>query len=356
MQGIDIVGVAELSDVCEWAKGRWKQDFHPLETVRTDLRFRRNLDYSDIHGQESVKRATLVAVAGNHNLLYIGPPGAGKTMMAKRIPGILPEMSLEESLEITKIYSAAGLLEREEPLIVSRPFREIHHSITRAALIGGGTIPHPGEVTLAHGGVLFIDELAEMNRGVLECLRQPLEEHCVRITRNHGAFCFPADFMLVMAMNPCRCGYYPDMTYCKCSQADVDRYFGKIRGPVLDRIDICTATTRLGIDDFSGESGTGSAQMRERILKAQEIQAARFAGTDIRFNSQMNRTCIEQFCRMKKADESILDRAYRKYNMSARGYYKVLKVARTIADLNGSEEIRKTHLIEAISYRNTYEK
>ena len=357
IQGIEIVGVTELSDVCEWAKGRWKPDESLFETNRADLRFKRNLDYSDIHGQESVKRATLVAVAGNHNLLYIGPPGAGKTMMAKRIPGILPEMSLEESLEITKIYSAAGLLKREEPLIVSRPFREIHHSITRAALIGGGTIPHPGEVTLAHGGVLFIDELAEMNRGVLECLRQPLEEHCVRITRNHGAFCFPADFMLVAAMNPCPCGYYPDRNRCNCSVNQIQNYMGRISRPFMDRIDICIEASKVEYESLVVKAkNMSSEQMYEKVKKARELQQERYKGSPIRTNAQMREEELEKYCYLNSNGKKLMRQAYDVLQLTARSYYKILKVARTIADLDEQETVSEIHIQEALGYRMIDEK
>lgn len=357
VEGIRISGVSDLEELIRSLnEDQLPESEHiSLEQELKNAYETDELDYSDIRGQEAAKRATEVAVAGFHNLLYIGPPGSGKSMMARRIPTILSRMNMQECLEISKIYSVMGLLD-QQTLVLRRPFRSPHHSITGPSLIGGMGNPRPGEITLAHKGVLFLDEAAEFKKDVIEMLRQPLEEKKAVISRLSGNVVFPADFMLVMAMNPCRCGYYPDMQHCKCSQSDVDRYFGKIRGPVLDRIDICTATARLGIDDFSGESGTGSAEMRERILKAQEIQAERFKGSQIRFNSQMDRSRIEQFCVLKKTDENILDRAYRKYNMSARGYYKVLKVARTIADLEGAEEIRRPHLIEAISYRNTYEK
>jgi len=312
------------------------------------------MDYQDIKGQESAKRATQVAVAGFHNLLYIGPPGSGKSMLARCIPTILSRMDREECLEISKIYSVMGLLENQS-LMLKRPFRTPHHSVTASALIGGMGNPRPGEITLAHKGVLFLDEAAEFKKDVIEMLRQPMEDKQAVISRLSGNIVFPADFMLVMAMNPCRCGFYPDRQMCRCTQSEVDRYFGKIRGPVLDRIDICTATFRLDTSDFSGE-GTGSQKMREQVRKAQKIQAERFQGTDIRFNSQMRQKEIEKYCVLEDRDKELLDKAYHRYRLTARGYYKVLKVARTIADLEGCDSISKKHLTEAISYRNTYDK
>ena len=311
-------------------------------------------DYADIKGQEKAKRATQVAVAGFHNLMYIGPPGSGKSMMAKRIPGILSRLSRKESLEVSKVYSVMGLLQ-DDSLVLRRPFRSPHHSITGPALVGGSPGPRPGEITLAHDGVLFLDEAAEFKKDVIEMLRQPLEDKQVVISRTSGNMVFPCDFMLVMAANPCRCGYYPDRRYCRCSQADVDRYFGKLNGPVLDRIDICVGTSKLEVRDFGTESSMDTSGMRKAVCAARAIQERRFEHDGIQFNAQMNRSEIEKNCILDQKSNNLLDRAYAKFNMSARGYYKILKVARTIADLDGCADIRSDHIAEALGYRNRYE-
>lgn len=312
------------------------------------------VDFGEVKGQEIAKRATMVAVAGFHHLLYVGPPGSGKSMMARRIPTILNPLTMEECMELSRIYSVAGLL-GEDPLMTQRPFRAPHHTITAAALAGGYQIPRPGEISLAHKGVLFLDEAAEFKQETLETLRTPLETKQMVITRSSVQTVFPADFMLVMAMNPCKCGYYPDRNLCFCTEADVHRYFGKIKGPILDRIDVCIGTKKVDIRDLkSDEMPVTSEQMREQIKKAQKIQQERFAGEKILFNSQMGQKEIRTYCRLDKEAEALLDKAYQTYNMSARGYDKTLKVARTIADLSAQETIQKEHIMEALSYRNAF--
>ena len=354
VEGIRILGAENLKEICEWAKGDEQAD-KKMNAFEADLPHvweMKNIDYSDIQGQDGVKRATLAAVAGNHNLLYIGPPGSGKTMMAKRIPSILPSLGREESLEITKIYSAAGHIQSDDPLITVRPFREVHHTVTKAALAGGGRVPVPGEVTLANGGVLFLDELAEFPRGVLEVLRQPLEERCIHLVRNQGAYCFPADFMLVAAMNPCPCGYYPDLGKCSCTLTQIQHYLGRISQPFLDRLDICVEAPKVEYAALiGGKKGLGSSEMRMLVEAARERQNFRFKGKNIRTNSQMGKEEIERYCKLNRKGEILMRQAYDVLNLTARSFHKILKVARTIADLDDADGIAEEHIKEAIGYR-----
>ncbi len=313
-----------------------------------------DLDYSDVVGQENAKKATLTAVSGFHNLLYIGPPGAGKSMMAQRIPSIFDHMSESECLEISKIYSIAGLLQDDAP-ILTRPFRAPHQSITDTALLGGMSNPRPGEITLAHKGVLFLDELAEFKKNTIDKLRVPLEEKKIVITRAGARAVFPCDFMLVAATNPCKCGYYPDRRYCKCNEIEVARYLAKLKGPILDRIDICVGIDKVDSDSLQNTSaGMSSAQMRQKTETARAMQRERFKDCGIFFNSQMNKKQADLFCKLKGDALEILKKAYEKYNMTARGWYKILKVSRTIADTCGMGDITKEHVLEAISYRNNF--
>lgn len=354
VDGICICAVSSLKELIEMLETGALPDIRHISLEEElDRAYRESsLDYSDIQGQEKAKRATKVAVAGFHNLLYIGPPGSGKSMMARRIPTILGRLSREECLEISKIYSVMGML-KDQSLVLLRPFRSPHHSITGPALVGGMGNPRPGEITLAHKGILFLDEAAEFKKDVIEQLRQPLEDRQIVISRMWGNMTFPADFMLVLASNPCPCGMWPSRE-CQCSQIQVDRYLGKLKGPILDRIDICAGTSVLEPGELKERSGPASEEIRRDILMAQEIQAERFAGRSVRFNSQMTQKEIDEFCIIGRNERELLDSAYKRCHMSARGYYKVLKVARTIADLEGSREIRKPHLMEAIGYRNPY--
>ncbi len=356
IENVNIYGVKTLSQLIEQLNGDSlvKTPYVNLEEILDSAYQSSTLDYSDVNGQEKAKRATMIAVAGFHNLLYVGPPGSGKSMMARRIPTIFNKLTVEECLEISKIYSVIGKLE-DKSLVLNRPFRSPHHSVTASALVGGMGYPKPGEITLAHKGILFLDEAAEFKKENIELLRQPLEDKKIVISRAKEQIAFPADFMLVMAMNPCKCGYYPDRNMCRCSLTDVEKYFGKIRGPILDRIDICVGTSKLNIDDFTdNRNRESSMSMREKILRAQEIQKKRFSDSATDFNSQMTKQEIEGFCILDSKAKVLLDKAYGKFNMTARGYYKVLKVARTIADMEKKEIIDDKHILEAVGYRNSY--
>lgn len=309
-------------------------------------------DFSDLQGQKNVRRAAEIAVAGRHNLLMIGPPGSGKSMTAKCIAGILPPLELKESMEITKIYSVLGLVDERSPLIQRRPFREVHHTVTRAALIGGGVSPRPGEISLAHGGVLFLDELPEFKKSVLEVLRQPLEEREVQISRTYGNYRFPSDFMLVAAMNPCPCGCYPDMAKCSCTPTQIKAYLGRISRPFLDRIDLCTEAARVEYKDLSDPHGQESSeQIRKRICAVREIQTERYRGTTIVSNASLKSRDLKRYCPLGKSENRLMERAFDVMDLTARACHRVIRTARTIADLDGEEQIREKHLKEALSYR-----
>ena len=330
-------------------------------------------DFSDIMGQSDVKRATLVAAAGMHNILYIGSPGSGKSMFAKRIPTILPPLSYEEKTELTKIYSVAGKLRSQNNLLSKRPFRSPGQNITEPALLGGGNSPDPGEITLASKGVLFLDELTQYRIHVIEALRQPLEDKKVTVARNRYSITYPADFMLVGAINPCKCGFYPDRLRCRCSDLDIERYFGRISGPMLDRFDIRIYTAPVTFSDMfccqenpvctdhtlteNEHDGTwlqtsSSEKMREQVCMAQEIQEKRFKESGHRFNSEMSESEIKQFCILKSDELQFLEAVFKRLRLTARGCNKILKTARTVADLTGSKDIKKAHIAIAVSFRN----
>jgi len=309
-------------------------------------------DFSEIRGQESAKRAAEVASAGMHGLLLIGPPGTGKTLTAKRIPTILPPLTEKEQIESSKIHSVAGTLDRNEGLLKMRPFRSPHHTVSANGLVGGGSYPRPGEMSLAHNGVLFLDELPEFSKLTLEVMRQPLEDRRVVISRVNGSYVFPTRVMLVCAMNPCRCGYYPDRTKCRCSDGEVQKYLGRISKPLLDRIDIAVEVPRIGYEELERrQKGENSEEIRERVIRCWEVQKERYRGQEIVFNSQLEGSGIRKYCELGKEEADLLEEVFDRLDLSARAHDRILKVARTIADLGGSDRILVPHLSEAISYR-----
>ena len=354
VEKVEVIPVSSLAQAIGFLTGQLQIDpipsrlgelFHELACYEED--------FADVRGQEMAKRALTVAAAGGHNVLMIGPPGSGKTMLAKRLPSILPDLEAGESIETTRVYSAMGRLKPGRPLLATRPFRSPHHTISDAGLVGGGSTPTPGEISLAHNGVLFLDELPEFNRRTLEVLRQPLEDGTVTISRALASTTFPANFMLIAALNPCPCGYRNDpRRACHCTVPQVQKYMSRISGPLVDRIDIHLEVAAVAFRELSGEqSGTSSSQMREQVALARRIQATRFAGTPIRHNADMPHRLVRRHCAMDEEGRNLLKAAMTEMGLSARAHDKILRVARTIADLDSSDRILTAHLTEAINYR-----
>ncbi len=354
IDGINIYALDNLSELVQLfneknIKPIQNKDF--IEEVESTFDF--NFDFSNVKGQEMIKRAITVAVAGYHNIMMVGAPGSGKTMMARRIPTVMPSLSFEESIEVTKLYSVANKLDSTQQLIKERPFRSPHHTMSQVALAGGGSVPKPGEISLAHKGILFLDEFPEFSKQTLEILRQPLEDKQITISRVNGTITYPSNFMLVASMNPCPCGYFGVDNKCSCSDNEVHKYLNKISGPLLDRIDIQIEAKPINFDDLHATQKTqSSADIKEQVLNALEIQKRRYKDENIMFNSDLSVNQIDKYCVLGEEEKQILNATFTTLGLSARSYHKILKVARTIADLDGSENINVMHITEAIHYRS----
>ena len=356
VKGAKIYAFSHLQEVLDFLNGKpyEKESIYIEEILSKDTK-----DFSDVCGQTFLKRACEVAAAGMHNMLIIGPPGAGKTMLSERLATILPPLTEEEQLELSKIYSVCGLFNKKNALIRERPFRSPHHTITKMGLTGGGAIPKPGEISLSHKGVLFLDELPEFQKATMEILRQPLEEHEIHLIRANSSITYPADFLLLAAMNPCNCGYFPDMNRCRCSEGGLRRYFDKVSQPLLDRIDLCVEAPMLSYEELTlkeKKKGECSQDIQKRVIACQEIQCNRYQTECFSHNSRIPASRLEEFCRLGKKEQAYMEQMYEKMALTARTYHKILRVARTIADLEQEQEIRVRHLNEAICYRNVEQK
>lgn len=346
----NVYAFSHLQEVVDFLNGKpYKKTAHMVAEAQR----KQNLDFCEVNGQDFLKRACEVSASGMHNMLMIGPPGAGKTMISERMATILPPLTEEERLELSKIYSVCGLLTQKSALLSNRPFRAPHHTITKVGLSGGGRIPKPGEISLSHKGILFLDELTEFQKDTLDTLRQPMEEHRVRLTRIENSVEYPADFLLLAAMNPCNCGYYPDMQRCHCSQRTLRRYLERISQPLLDRIDICVQVSALSYSELTGKGKREtSAKIRERVCNCHEIQQERYKNEVFSYNSHIPAGRLGEFCYLGEKEQHYMEHIYEKLSLTGRTYHKILRVARTIADLSEEKEIKLCHLNEAICYRN----